>query len=61
MIIEVKLVLEKETPGAVRYAEVNDKGDVVKGEDSKITTLYIRKSALGGETPGRLAVRIETL
>jgi hypothetical protein len=61
MIIEAKLVQDKVTPGAIRFGEVDDNGQPLRGDDSKITQLYIRKSALGGETPAAITVRIETV
>jgi hypothetical protein len=43
----INMLLEKETPGALRYAEVNSEGQKVDANSgAKIGTLYIRKSAL---------------
>lgn len=60
MVIKAQMVQDKVTKGAVRFAEVNDKGEVVTGDDSSITQLYLRKAALGGQTPQKLTVTIET-
>jgi hypothetical protein len=56
----MKLVLtftvEKETKGAVRYAEVTQKGE----EDSfAIGTLYLRKTALSEPYPETLTVTVQ--
>ena len=40
-VIEVRFKLEKETKGALRYQEVDEKGESL----AKIGTLYVRKSA----------------
>jgi hypothetical protein len=37
--------LEKETKGALRYQEVDEKGEVIEQAWAKIGTLYVRKSA----------------
>jgi hypothetical protein len=44
-IIEVGFKLEKETKGALRYQEVDEKGEVIEQPWAKIGTLYVRKSA----------------
>lgn len=59
MRIEAKLVQDKVTKGAVRFAEVNDKGDVVTGDDSTISQIYVRKVVLNGQTPQVAHVTIE--
>jgi hypothetical protein len=61
-VIEVRFKLEKETKGALRYQEVDDKGEVVEQAWAKIGTLYIRKSAFerGAEFPRSLRVTVET-
>lgn len=61
MIITTKLVQDKVTKGAVRFAEVNDKGEAIRGDDSTVTQLYVRKSALKGEVPAAIIIRIETV
>jgi hypothetical protein len=43
--MQVRFKLEKETKGALRYQEVDDKGEVIEQAWAKIGTLYIRKSA----------------
>jgi hypothetical protein len=50
-MIEVKMTLERETKGAVRYAE--------DGDDAKIGTLYLRKSAFpNGKWPDTITVKV---
>ena len=49
--ITATFVLERETPGAVRYMEVDAKGQQLKGNDGVMGTFYIRKTALKGATP----------
>jgi hypothetical protein len=46
--------LEKETKGALRYQEVDEKGEVIEQAWAKIGTLYVRKrlnEALAPEVP----------
>jgi hypothetical protein len=43
--IEMRFKLEKETKGALRYQEVDEKGEVIERAWAKIGTLYVRKSA----------------
>lgn len=57
--LTVSLVQDKVTKGAVRFAEVNEKGEIVTGDDSKITQIYVRKVALDGQTPKVARVTIE--
>jgi hypothetical protein len=59
MVIETKMVQDKITKGAVRFAEVNDKGEIVKGDDSTITQLYVRSVALEGKHPRAAKVTVE--
>jgi hypothetical protein len=54
MQLKLKMTLEKETKGAVRYAE--DKP--ASGAEPAIGTLYIRKSALGGKIPQTIEVMV---
>jgi hypothetical protein len=42
---EVRFKLEKETKGALRYQEVDEKGEAIEQAWAKIGTLYVRKSA----------------
>jgi hypothetical protein len=60
--IEVRFKLEKETEGALRYQEVDDKGEVMEQAGAKIGTLYMRKSAFerGAAFPQILRVTVET-
>lgn len=57
--ITAKLVQDKVTKGAVRFAEVNEKGEMVTGDESTITQIYVRKVALDGQTPQVARVTIE--
>jgi hypothetical protein len=60
-VIEVRFKLEKETKGALRYQEVDEKGEVIEAW-AKIGTLYVRKSAFerGSAFPQLLRVTVET-
>jgi hypothetical protein len=44
-VIEVRFKLEKEPEGALRYQEVDEKGEVIEQAWAKIGTLYVPKSA----------------
>lgn len=57
--ITTKLVQDKVTKGAVRFAEVNEKGEMITGDESTITQIYVRKVALDGQTPQVARVTIE--
>lgn len=48
----VKMSLEKETKGAVRYAEE-------EGNDQMLVTLYVRKTALEMPYPKVISVTVE--
>ena len=43
--MQVRFKLEKETKGALRYQEVDDKDQPIEQAWAKIGTFYIRKSA----------------
>jgi hypothetical protein len=60
-MIEARFKLEKETKGALRYQEVDEKGEVIEQAWAKIGTLYLRKSAFerGATFPQLLRVTIE--
>jgi hypothetical protein len=60
--IAVRFKLEKETKGALRYQEVDEKGEVIEPAWAKVGTLYLRKSAFerGAAFPQLLRVTIET-
>jgi hypothetical protein len=58
--ITVKFTLEKETPGAVRFKEVDESGEVIEQAFCKIGTLYVRKTTFErGKYPKSLTVRID--
>jgi hypothetical protein len=61
MIIEAKLRFERETKGALRYQEVDDKGEAIEQVWAKIGTLYLRKSIFerGAAYPRDLVVKVE--
>ena len=59
MVKTVTMLQDKITKGAVRYAETNDKGETLTGDDSVISQLYVRKAALEGRAPRGAKVTIE--
>ena len=58
--MQVRFKLEKETKGALRYQEVDDKGKPIEQAWAKIGTFYIRKSAFehGQAFPQTLRVTV---
>jgi hypothetical protein len=60
-MITARFKLEKETKGAVRYQEVDDKGEPVEQIWAAIGSLYLRKTSFGrGATyPATLKVIVE--
>ena len=54
------LVLDKVTKGAVRYSEVDARGDIITDyREAVIGTIYVRKSALNGDgVPHTISVTI---
>ena len=58
MRLKVRLRLERETPGAVRFMEVNPAGQRKGITDSVIGTLYVRKEHFGGQPPQELFVTV---
>ena len=60
MKMVVKFAHEKDTAGAHRYTEVDNKGNILKAADgAKVGSLYIRKDAINGDAPDKLTVTIE--
>ncbi len=59
-MMKVYLKLEKTTPGAVRYQETRDNGEVFKVQEGAVLgTLYVRKTAWpSGKYPENLIVEI---
>jgi hypothetical protein len=64
----VRMRLEKETPGAVRYMEVDDHGSklITDADGAVLGSLYIRKAAMrkwvGNDSiPRTLVVNLSTL
>jgi hypothetical protein len=58
---QVALKFLNETPGAVRYREVDSKGDHIKGDEegALVGDLYLRKAAIHGGAPDKITVTIE--
>ncbi len=60
-ISTVKFALERTTKGAIRYQEVDEKGEKVPATAIEIGTLYVRKTMFDGrDVPERLVVQIST-
>jgi hypothetical protein len=61
-VIEVRFELEKETKGALRYQEIDEKGEAIEQALAKVGTFYVRKSAFeqGAAFPQTLRVTVET-
>lgn len=56
----LNFVKEKDTPGAVRYQEADDKGSKADRTVAKIGTLYVRKETFsGGTVPDKLKVTLD--
>jgi len=53
-VIEVRFELEKETKGALRYQEIDEKGEAIEQALAKIGTLYmcISRNSIGQLMPG---------
>lgn len=60
MEFTINMILRNETPGALRFEEVDEKGKVIPIKDgAKIGTLYIRKTACAGQaTPRMLLLKV---
>ncbi len=60
-VIEARFKLEKETKGALRYQEVDEKGELIEQAWARIGTLYLRKSAFerGAAFPQFLRVTVD--
>lgn len=56
--ITIEFSLEKETPGALRYAETKNGKPVKISDGAKIGTLYLRKDGISGQ-PDKLKVTVE--
>lgn len=55
---KVSFTKEKETKGAVKYQELDAKGQPVQGGDYVIGNLYIRKTAFNGSFPEKITVDV---
>jgi hypothetical protein len=51
----------KQTPGALRYREVDSKDEHIKGDEegALVGDLYLRKAAIKGRAPDKIKVTIE--
>lgn len=58
-MMSVRMQLEKETKGAVRYMEVDAGGNQLKGDDAVLASIYIRKAALDGSPPKFFNITME--
>ncbi len=54
----IRMILERETKGAVRYMEVGTTGQQLELADAVIGTLYLRKSAFTGRLPEVIIVTV---
>jgi hypothetical protein len=52
---------DHETPGALRYIELNDDGQPIRSDmdGSLVGHIYLRKAALNGQVPEKIIVSIE--
>lgn len=58
----LNFALEKTTPGAVRFQEVDAAGEKITiSAGAMIGTLYVRKTALNGVIPQHLKVTVEAV
>lgn len=61
MTTVVRFILERETKGALRYQEVDEKGAVIEEADKyTIGTLYLRKHAFPAPFPQAIVLTVET-
>jgi hypothetical protein len=58
---QVAFRLFNETPGALRYREIDSNGDHIKGDEegALVGDLYLRKAAVSGPAPDKVTVTIE--
>jgi len=63
MQIKTQLVFERSTAGTHFYVETDAEGKPVEkyGEGGTIKSMYIRKAAVNGAPPKRIAVTIESI
>jgi len=57
--MKIKMIKERETKGAIRYIEINTKGEILDRDKAKIGTLYFRKIAFGNTIPESITVTVE--
>ena len=58
--MQIKMKFDRETKGAIRYQEVDDKGKPVEQANAMVGTLYTRKARWNGVWPQAILVTIET-
>jgi hypothetical protein len=58
-VLAAKFILERETKGAVRYQEIDEKDKPLDVAAAKIGTLYIRKATFSADAPKRIKVTVE--
>ena len=58
--MQIKMKFDKETKGAIRYQEVDDKGKKIEQGAAMVGTLYTRKAKWNGAWPQDILVTIET-
>lgn len=54
-----KFKLERETKGTYVFKEIDAKGNVLEVRDSKIGTIYIRKTEVKGTAPQGITITVE--
>lgn len=47
METKISFIFVAETKGALRYAEINDAGQIVENDKARVGTLYFRKTRFG--------------
>ena len=57
-VLQANFALDRQTTGAIKYAEIDEDGGFLDMRDAKIGTLYLRKTALEGKAPQRVTATI---
>ena len=60
-LFSVTLSQARVTPSAVVYNEIDDDGAKVAQDVGFLNTMYVRKVGMGGATPQRIRVTVESL
>ena len=58
-MITARFKFANETKGALKYAEIDEAGAVLDMVNSKIGSVYLRKSALNGDRPLFIDVEVK--